>query len=405
MDVIFTVDSFVRTSFGGGLLRHVGYAPALARRGIRFRWLTLVSDADEDFLQRHQITVRVVEMPEGMPLQRKREELLREALKEAALLPAGQRIVTTDSCSASAGTIWQLWRARLGGLPTTHNSSMKPGPLPTSWAGLLRTRLVCRAFYSAHARVIPQTQALRRFYREFVRLPEPKMTVIGNGVDTGHFTPPTADEKRAARQRLGLAADAPVVVSVGSMVPRKGMDLLIQAWAQVLRAFPGARLAIAGSVGRRLTFMDKAATLDTYTEHTLALIQQLPAPESVVLSRREVEHVRDYYWAADLFVLASEREGLPNVVLEAMACGLPCLLSPYDGFPQDGEELGTAGKEFHLCAREPGALGAGIAALLADGEQREVTGAAAREWMVSTQNLETILSQWAHMYQQTAHGA
>lgn len=402
IQVIFTVDTFTRATLGGGLLRHLNYAPEMQRRGVNFQWLTMESDVDTAFQEHHAIRVRVVPMPQNEPLQKRREHLLAAAIREAATHPRGTRVVTTDSCGVTRGTIRLLRDARRQAIPATHNTSMVPGPLPTTWLANLRLKLQCRAFFGAHALVIPQTRAIERFFRDYVGLTTSKLEVIGNGVDSAKFAPTTAEIKSAARQRLGIPTDAPVVLSVGSLVPRKGMDLLIKAWPEVLRRFPTARLVIAGSVGRRSTFMDQAATLDTYTSETLSLIDALPNPKSVMLSGREVEDVRDYYHAADTFAFASEREGLPNVVLEAMACGLPCLLAPYDGFPRDGEEFGTADSHFVKAERTVPSLASGITHLLADSALRSQLGPAARQWMLDTQDLSPMLDRWAAMYHRCA---
>lgn len=402
IQVIFTLDTFTRATLGGGLLRHIKYAASLRTRGIQFRWLTLESDVDAAFQEQYAIQVRIVPMPEGLPLHRRRELLLGEALHEASLLPAGRRIVTTDSCGVSGSTIRQLWRARLRGIPATHNTSMIPGPLPESWLGNLRLRLACRAFYGAHALLIPQTQAIKRFFLDYAWVPPGKIETIGNGVDCTRFTPASDSAKKAAREQLGLAAEAPVVLSVGSVIPRKGMDLLIKAWPRVLSRFPTAKLVIAGSVGRRTTFMDKAAALDSYTANTLALIEQLPDPASVILTGHEVEDVSGYYRAADVFAFASEREGLPNAVLEAMACGLPCLLAPYAGFPRNGEELGIAGTHFLTCDHSEASIAAGLQELLGDATKRTTMGNHARQQMSEEQSLPMILDQWSAAYQRAA---
>ncbi len=405
IQVIFTVDTFTRATLGGGLLRHMNYAPEMRRRGVQFQWLTMESDVDDAFQQRNAIRVRVVPLPQSEPLQKRRELLLAAAFREAATHPRGTRIVTTDSCGVTRGTIRLLRDARRDGIPATHNTSMVPGPLPTTWLANLRLKLQCRAFFGAHALVIPQTRAIERFFRDYVGLAASKLEVIGNGVDCTKFFPATASIKFAARQKLDIPADAPVVLSVGSVIPRKGMDLLIKAWQRVLQRFPTARLVVAGSVGRRSTFMDQAATLDSYTKETLALIDALPDPKSVVLSGREVEDVLDYYHAADVFAFASEREGLPNVVLEAMSCALPCLLAPYDGFPRDGEELGTADTHFLKAERDIASLAAGITRLLENPALRAHLGTSARKWMLNTQNLQPMLERWATMYHRCAQNA
>jgi len=402
IQVIFTVDTFTRATLGGGLLRHMKYAPEMRRRGVQFQWLTMESDVDAAFEDRNAIRVRVVPLPRDEPLQKRRELLLDAAFREAATHPQGLRIVTTDSCGVTRGTIASVRRARRDHIPVTHNTSMVPGPLPTSWLANLRLRLQCRAFFSPHALVIPQTRAIERFFRRYVGLTASKLGIIGNGVDCVKFSPATAEMKLTSRQKLGLSPDAPVVLSVGSLIPRKGMDLLLKAWPGVLREFPSARLVIAGSVGRRSTFMDQASTLDGYTTAMLSLIDDLSDPKSVLLSGREVEGVLDYYHAADVFAFASEREGLPNVVLEAMSCALPCLLSPYEGFPDDGEELGINGRHFVKCERTEHAFTEGIARLLGDAPLRNSLGSAARTWMMETQNLEPVLDRWAAMYHRIA---
>jgi len=400
--VIFTVDTFTRASLGGGLVRHVGYAAELQKRGVEFVWLTIESDVDEEFQKRFAIRVRVVPMSGSIPVHQKRQILLHEAFRLAADLPSGSCVVSTDSCGISWNTTLQVWRARLRGIPSTHNTSMMPGPLPTTIFGKLRLKTVGRAFFNGLAQLIPQTRSIERFFRSYLNVSPARIKVIGNGVNCVRFSPADAKTKLAARQRLGLPAEASVVLSVGSLVPRKGMDLLIRAWGTVLKVLPNAHFAIAGSVGRRSTFMDAAATLDSYTTDTLRLIENLPDPKSIVLSACEVENVLDYYHAADVFVFASEREGLPNVVLEAMACGLPCLLSPYEGFPENGEELGVEGRHFLKCERKEGAFADGLVRLIGDASLRASLGDAARDLMLQTQNLDTILDQWAAMYHRIA---
>ena len=148
--------------------------------------------------------------------------------------------------------------------------------------------------------------------------------------------------------------------------------------------------------------MDKAAALDSYTANTLALIEQLPDPASVILTGHEVEDVTGYYRAADVFAFASEREGLPNAVLEAMACGLPCLLAPYAGFPRNGEELGTARTHFLTCDHSEASIAAGMLELLSDATKRTTMGNHARQQMSEEQSLPMILDQWSAAYQRAA---
>jgi teichuronic acid biosynthesis glycosyltransferase TuaC len=149
---------------------------------------------------------------------------------------------------------------------------------------------------------------------KLVELGEPpsRVVTLRNGVDLARFSPGDRD---AARQRLGLSGFT--LLSVGSLIPRKGHELIIAA----LGDLPDAQLLIAGSGPMR-------ATLERMAE------------EKGVASRvrflGEIAHdaLTDAYRAADIFVLASSREGWANVLLEAMACGTPVVATNVNGTPE-----------------------------------------------------------------------
>jgi glycosyltransferase involved in cell wall biosynthesis len=101
-----------------------------------------------------------------------------------------------------------------------------------------------------------------------------------------------------------------------------------------------------------------------------------PKPERITFTGK-IENVEDYLRAADVFVLPSRREGFANVVAEAMASGLPCVLTPYQGLP---EEFGIPGQEFLLSSYEPEKLAASIVMPLEDQSMRTSLGLAARSW-------------------------
>jgi glycosyltransferase involved in cell wall biosynthesis len=145
--------------------------------------------------------------------------------------------------------------------------------------------------------------SLSSIYKKKYRLDIP---YVQNGVDTDHFSLPDAENKKAARQRLGLDPDRFTIVTVGSHLPRKNHE------ASIIGAnhcgFP-LTLIILGRVPRPETLLALAA------EQVEVLIPGL------------VSDVRPFFAASDIFVSSSRSEGLPNAVLEAMACGLPPVLS------------------------------------------------------------------------------
>ena len=142
-------------------------------------------------------------------------------------------------------------------------------------------------------------------------IPDGRIQTIANAVDTERFRPL---DRAVARRRLGLPDDARWLVSVGHLSPRKGFHRVIGALPQVLEACGDLRLAIVGGPGAE---GDNGAELQ-------ALARELGVSDRVLFAGPKApDEVALWLAAADVFVLASDHEGCPNVVLEAMACGRP----------------------------------------------------------------------------------
>jgi len=136
-----------------------------------------------------------------------------------------------------------------------------------------------------------------------------RVEVIPNGVDTRRFSP---IDRAEARARLGLPAAGRLIVSAGHLSPRKGFDRVIRVLPDLLTGMPDLSFAIIGGAGVE---RDNVAALerlvrDSSLEAHVTFTGAQP-PEQVAL----------WMNAADVFVLASDNEGCPNVVWEALACG------------------------------------------------------------------------------------
>jgi glycosyltransferase involved in cell wall biosynthesis len=140
-----------------------------------------------------------------------------------------------------------------------------------------------------------------------------RLHVLRNGVDLELFRP---HPKASVRAELGLA-DGYVALSVGNLVPEKGHDLAIEA----ISSIDNLTLLIVGDGA------EESALARLVAERGLASrVRFLPARSQSELAR--------IYSAADLLVLASSREGWPNVILEAMACGTPVVATNVGGVPE-----------------------------------------------------------------------
>ena len=151
---------------------------------------------------------------------------------------------------------------------------------------------------------------------EDLGVPRERISLISNGVDTTRFVP---RDKSAMRETLGLRAGARIMVSIGHMVPRKGFHRLLPVYARLRARFPDLFLVLVGGT----TPVDW-----NYEDEVKALVKQLGIEEAVLFTgAQSPDSIAQWLNASDLFVLASAREGCPNVVWEAMASGVPVVAS------------------------------------------------------------------------------
>jgi UDP-glucose:(heptosyl)LPS alpha-1,3-glucosyltransferase len=136
-----------------------------------------------------------------------------------------------------------------------------------------------------------------------------KITVLYNGVDSRRFHPQRHQYRQPVRERWKIPLEAPVVLFVGSGFRRKGLDRLISLWAS--KKLTNCYLLVVGVDARMERYRAWADTL---------------APGRIIFAGRQHE-IENYYAAADVIALMSIQEAFGNVVLEALAAGLPVLVS------------------------------------------------------------------------------
>ena len=145
-----------------------------------------------------------------------------------------------------------------------------------------------------------------------------RVRVIIDGVDRSKFSP---GNKVASRRALGLAPDVAHLLFVGNLVHVKGIDILLAACRRLETDLGAWQLHIVGAGPLRAALEQQARQIGLGPRvafHGPVAHEQLP----------------DWFRAADLFVLASRSEGVPNVLLESMACGLPFVASNVGGIPE-----------------------------------------------------------------------
>jgi glycosyltransferase involved in cell wall biosynthesis len=160
--------------------------------------------------------------------------------------------------------------------------------------------------------VIAVSDALKRRMVE-LGVEAGKIATIRNGVDREVFYP---RDRMEARRRLKLDPQARVIVTASALVPLKGIDRLVDAMALMRDA--NAKLYVIGEGPQRAALETRIARYDL-------------ADRVHLVGFKSQAELAEWYSAADLFCLASHREGCPNVVIEAMACGLPVVAADVGG--------------------------------------------------------------------------
>jgi len=213
--------------------------------------------------------------------------------------------------------------------------------------------------------------------------PRERSRVIPYGVDTAAFSP--APERRALwRQRLGIPERAPLLLGVGRMATKKGFQVLIEILPALLAEVPDLHVVLAGGGDLLAPFRERIRS------------DRVFFPGSVLR-----DTLPDLYRAADLFVLPAVHDGkgnvdgLPNVILEAMASGLPVVASGISGIPLAVEDGGTG---LLVPEKDPGALLQALRRLLADPAAARAMGERGRRKAESELTWDAVAARYREGY-------
>lgn len=296
--------------------------------------------------------------------------------------------------AVGAGALWGLWRAlrrerphvlmaltvvpniwgrilgRLAGVPAVIANCRGGGDLWRQHEGLLKNLAVHH---------ICNARALQSALEDRYAIAPGRITVIPTGVDTGHFQP------REARGGEGAHAGTPAVIfCLARLSPVKDHETLIKAF-EILRARGvRARLVMAGDGELRGELERRVARSPAGKDMDL-----LPG----------VADPRPLYARADVVALSSVNEGMPNVLLEAMACGLACVGTAVGGV---AEVIRSGRTGFVVAKKDPPALAGALAELVENAVLRSRFGQAGREIAVREHSLEAVAACHAGVIERCA---
>lgn len=265
--------------------------------------------------------------------------------------------------------------ARLAGVPIVIHS--EHGREATDPEGRNPIRRVGRRLLSPMVdQFVTVSRDLGRWLVEDIGISGHKVMSICNGVDTERFSP---GGRQAARAALGIGPESIVIGTVGRLDPVKDHVGLLHAFGQ-LAADPRALLVIVGDGPTRATLAATAAGLGVGGRVRLL---------------GERDDVPAVLTGFDIFVLSSIAEGMSNVILEAMATGLPAVATRVGGNPELVAD-GTSG--FLVEPGSPAALANALRRYLGDPGLLARHGRAARELAQAEFSLERMVGEYGQLY-------
>ena len=243
----------------------------------------------------------------------------------------------------------------------------------------LSRRITNRVLFSFTDIYVGVSESIRADLLRYDRLPPKGVIVIRNGVDLARFDPEAKHE--SFRPVLSIPEDALLLVSVGRLAENKGYEYLLKAFSLLRGAMSrDVRLIIVGD-GSYYDVLDR-------------MIRERGLSDCVILTRQRTD-VPDILAAADIFVMSSIEEGLPNAMLEAMSMGIPVVATNVGGIPEalkDPEHGRIVGP------RDPAALAGAILDAASDPERARQMGEAARRHVIAHFGIEATAARWQSLY-------
>jgi glycosyltransferase involved in cell wall biosynthesis len=259
--------------------------------------------------------------------------------------------------------------------------------------GILRTGKHHRAYRTlapVYDKVLTVSDQVRRYSIEQDGLRPDKVATIYNAVDLHRFPLRQPENVEEFRKRLGLADASHVIATVGNLRRVKGLDVLVRAAALVCREFPRAIFVVAG--GSDPAEPELRQDLET-------LVRELGIGNNVRFLG-SVADVIALLQASDLFCLLSRSEGFSNAVVEAMACGLPCVATRVGG---NGEAVEHERTGFLVESEDYQSAASRICELLRDPENAVHLGANSRSFVEGHFTPDIVTSQLVKTYEELLH--
>jgi glycosyltransferase involved in cell wall biosynthesis len=224
---------------------------------------------------------------------------------------------------------------------------------------------------------------------------------IPNGVDTSVFRPASFEEKMDLRSKLGVSPDHMVLLTVGTVSYKKGMDTLIKALYLLKKQHSGPIvLWIVGPEQASAGFNKNDMAVDKFAHLVRTMVENYGL-ENIVIFKGEQPNIHEYMQAADIYVHPSKQEGQPNSILEAMSCGLPVVANLIPGITDEIIQTGKFG--YLINCEETDVFSAALRVLIHNPSLCKRLGNNAREEILQHYDICYIADRYCELYEQLVY--
>jgi glycosyltransferase involved in cell wall biosynthesis len=375
---VVLLTSLFPPSVGGIQTQTLALARGLAELGVEVHVVTRPAAGHAPREQLHGVEVHRVGLARGGPV----ATVAYVGLAARAVAALAGRVDVVHAHQLLSPSSAAIAAAALGGPPfvvTAHASGGIGDVASLARQGalgrgrLLALRQLASAFIAVSAPIHAELEG--------AGIPAARIRAIPNGVDTRRFAPPGPAERRRLRRDLGLPP-VPVVVYAGRLSPEKGVDVLVDAWAEARRRGVVATLCVVGDGPERGALERRARD-----RGVLGAVRFAGA----------IADVAPWLRAAEALVLPSRTEGLSVALLEAMSCGLPVVATDVGG-----TRAAAGGAAVLVPPADPRALAEALAAVLADPARAALLGEAARRRVLSRYGIGLVARRHLDLYREVA---
>ena len=238
-------------------------------------------------------------------------------------------------------------------------------------------RLLDRVLDRKNKAVICVSEAVRHYRIYGAGFDPKKLHLIENGIDLDRFEAPVSRDE--VLKRVGVDTKRRWIAIVGRLVPLKGHRFLIEALSMISTDFPDAGILVVGEVEDE--------------EELKKLVVQRGLSDRVVFLglRRDVPEILR---AAEILAMPSSREGLPIVLLEAMAASLPVVVTRVGGIP----EVVTEEKTGLFVTQDPASIATALRRLLSDPDFSRLLGRQSRRLIEERYDIRTVARRYEELY-------